>query len=72
MAINRLGNHTEKKKHKARLAEFYLNPLTLVGYRNICFFSHTNPYNLNVTQQLRAWASCDVCGANTRGVCVGT
>ena len=46
MAINWLGNHTEKKKHTtyARLADFCLNPFTFVGYRNNCFFSHTNPY----------------------------
>ena len=36
MAINRLGSHTGKKRHTSsvRLAEFYLNPFTLVGYRN--------------------------------------
>ena len=52
MAINWLGNHTEKKKHTtyARLADFYLNPFTFVGYRNNCFFSHTNPFS-NVMQQ---------------------
>ena len=32
MARNRLRNHTGK-----RLADFYLNPLTFVGYRNNCF-----------------------------------
>ena len=53
MVINWLANHTGKKKHttKARLADFYLNPFTFVGYRNNCFFSHTNPYILAVTQQ---------------------
>ena len=30
---------------------FYLNPLSFVGYRNNCFLSHTNPYISNVTQQ---------------------
>jgi len=34
-----LGNHTGKQKHTtlARLADFYLNPFTFVGYRNNCF-----------------------------------
>ena len=51
MAINRLGNHTGKKKHttlKSRLTDFYLNPFKFVGYRNNCFFSHTNPFIVNV------------------------
>ena len=34
-------------------ASFYLNPFTFVGYRNNFFFSDTNPYNLNITQQCR-------------------
>ena len=36
MAINRLGSHTGKKRHTSsvRLAEFYLNPFTFVGYGN--------------------------------------
>ena len=36
-----------------RIADFNLNPFTFVGYRNNCFFYHTNPYILNVMQQLR-------------------
>ena len=45
MVINPLGfgTHTGKMKRttKARLADFYLNPFTFVGYRNNCFFSPT-------------------------------
>ena len=41
----------ETKQERRRLADFYLNPFTSVGYRNNYFFSHTNPYILNVTQQ---------------------
>ena len=33
----------------------YWNPFIFVGYRNDRFFSHTNPYILNVTQQCRCW-----------------
>ena len=33
-------NNTQKKHEtEARLADFYLNPLTFVGYRNNCFSS---------------------------------
>ena len=32
---------------------FYWNPFIFVGYGNDRFFSHTNPYILNVTQQCR-------------------
>ena len=47
---------------------FYWNPFIFVGYRNGRFFSHTNPYILNVTQQcrfspmliFRAWATCEI------------
>lgn len=48
-----LGNHTGKKKQptKARLADFYLDPFTFVGYRNNRLNSHSIPYVLNVLQQ---------------------
>ena len=48
-----LGNHTGKKKQptKARLADFYLDPFTFVGYRNNRLNSHSIPYVLNVMQQ---------------------
>ena len=71
MAINRLANHTGKTKHttKARLADFYLNPFTFVGYRNNCFFSHTaNPYILTVTQQ----SPMDIFLAQATGVFIFT
>ena len=52
MAMNRLGNHTGKKKHMTlRLANFYLNPFTIIGYSNNYFFHHTNTYILNLMQQ---------------------
>ena len=47
---------------------FYWNTFIFVGYRNDRFFSHKNPYTLNVTQQcrcspmliFRAWATCEI------------
>ena len=36
-----------------KLFFFYWNPFIFVGYGNDRFFSHTNPYILNVTQQCR-------------------
>ena len=45
---------------------FYWNPFIFVGYRNVRFFSHINPYISNVTQEcrcspmliFRTWATC--------------
>ena len=53
MAINRLGNHTGKKKHttEVRLADFCINPFTFVGYRNNCFFERKNEMSFNASNR---------------------
>ena len=67
-AINRPADHTgEDVTHiLSKVSSFLLKSFHFVGYRNDRFFSHTNPYILNVTQQcrcspmliFRAWATC--------------
>ena len=60
------GPHRRDVTHILSEASFfYWNPFIFVGYRNDRFFSHTNPYISNVTQQcrcspiiFRAWATC--------------
>ena len=52
MAVNRLKDHTGGKKHsaKVRYDDFYLNRYIFIGYRNNCYFSHTNPYKMQITR----------------------
>ena len=71
-AINPWTTQERRNTHfKLGKLFFYWNPFIFVGYRNDRFFSHTNPYILNVTQHCRcsrmlifwAWATC---GKTTR------
>ena len=51
MAMNRPGNHTGKKKHMTlRLANFYLNPFTIIRYSN------NNKYTIQI---LIFWTLCN-------------
>ena len=63
------GPHGRDVTHILRKVScfFIWNPFIFIGYKNNRFFSHTNTYILNVTQQSQcspmlifwAWATCD-------------
>ena len=62
MAINRLGNHTGKKKHNfSKVSRYLFNSFYIRSLQKQLFLSHTNPYILNVTQQCR-WSFFELLG----------
>ena len=72
---HKIGHKSAREPHRRDVTHilskvscffFHWNPFIYVGYRNDRFFTHTNPYISNVTQQcrcspvliFRAWATC--------------